>query len=201
MTWLSPERECVMAFYREKQTEITKNADALSRPVFDRETRIDLGKLIGRENVSLVEAIARFGNYGDSKEMLRARNDLAKEMKKHGHFPKSGKRTGAGLKEMVEDLTPVLRYFGLPLATGEFSKLVTALQIIGDGMGVPGDPRNELRKLRRLAKETKAPDRHARREAIEKGLSEFRSLDPNLRQAIRDAVKKGLSALRISPPP
>lgn len=178
MNLLDPEYESMMAFYRKRQEELTQLADAFAVPTLGKEVRNELAKLIGRENVPLLESIARCGCYGDTQEMLRARNALAEEMKRHGHLPKRGKRTAPGLKEMVEDLTPVLRYFGLPFSSSGSGSLVIALSFIGDGMGVTGDPRNELRRLERLNKDSK------KLELL----------------AIREAVKKGLASLKISPP-
>ncbi|PQA78928.1 hypothetical protein [Rhodoferax sp. TS-BS-61-7] len=178
MNPFGPEEKTVMAFYRNRQAQFTQLADELQVPMLGLQVHKELAHLIGQDNVSLLESIARIGCYGDTKEMSRARTALAAEMKKHGHLPQRGKRTGAGLKEMVEDLTPVLRYFGVPPSLSETGPLVTALRFICEGMGVPGDPRNELRKLERLAKSSATLDG----------------------QAIREAVKNGLASLKISPP-
>lgn len=179
MNPLNPEGEEVIAFYRERQAELWELADEFGVPTLGPEIRRDLGEIVGAENVQLVETIARFGSYGDSAEMSRARNALSKELKRQGFPTKPGKRTAPGLQELVEDLTPVLRYFGIPLSLSEHSPLVNALRHLAEGMDVPGDPRNELRKLRRIDEElTKAQV-----------------------QAIRAGVKNGLASLKVTTPP
>ena len=163
-----------MAFYRERQPQLTRIANELQVQALGPEVRKELAALVGTENVPLLETIARIGCYGDTYEMERARKALAKEINKHGHLPKRGKRTALGLMEMVEDLTPVLLYFGVPPSLGESSPLVTALRYIGEGMGVPGDPRNELRKLERMDAKTSKLQMEAIREAVKNGLKNLK---------------------------
>jgi len=57
-----------------------------------------------------------------------------------------GKRRDPRLEKLVEDLTPVLLYFGVPLASGEYSKLVTVLRRLCEEFDLPGDPRDALRR-------------------------------------------------------
>ncbi len=174
MSWLDPEFDSVISFYCERQQHFAELADQLGVPTLGPEVRNELAALVGTENVPLLETIARIGCYGDTVEMERARKALAKEMKKHGHFPKRGKRTAPGLMEMVEDLTPVLLYFGVPPSLSESSPLVTALRYIGEGMGVPGDPRKELRKLERLDAKISKLQMEAIREAVRNGLNNLK---------------------------
>lgn len=174
MHQLKQEPLSLISFYRDRQAELTHLADDLGIPTLGREVRNELANIVGRDNVELLETVARIGAYGDTKEMQRARKALATELKKAGYPQRPGKRTAPGLQEMVEDLTPVLLYFGVPLSLSESAPLVTALRYIGEGLGVPGDPRNELRKLQRLQKAMQAERMESLREAVKKGLAHLK---------------------------
>lgn len=60
-----------------------------------------------------------------------------------------GKRSAPELETMVSDLAPVLLRLGLPLGCGENSRLVVVLRDIGRALGIDGDPRAVLRRLRK----------------------------------------------------
>jgi hypothetical protein len=56
-----PESETVMAFYRERQPQLTRIANELQVQALGPEVREELAALVGTENVPLLETIARIG--------------------------------------------------------------------------------------------------------------------------------------------
>lgn len=60
-----------------------------------------------------------------------------------------GKKPRAELKALVAETTPVFLRLGHSLACGSNSKLVEALREVAQQLGVDGDPRGELRRLRK----------------------------------------------------
>lgn len=77
---------------------------------------------------------------------------------------------------MVEDVTPLLLYFGVPMATGEGSKLVSLLRGIASEFSVRGDPRDELRRLKRLMTKQENATKIAITAAVARGLEPLRHI-------------------------
>ncbi len=90
-----------------------------------------------------------------------------------------GKRTAPGLREFVASVTPVLLALKLPLATGERSKLVKALQMIAIELEISGDPRDEIRRLKRQKDALQTVQRRAIEEVFAKARSNIEPLDIN----------------------
>lgn len=86
------------------------------------------------------------------------------------HLPR-GKRPDPNLETLVSRITPALMYAGIPLATGDNSKLVVILREIAEKLGVKGDPREELRRVLRLEKRLSARAIVELSEAFARGVS------------------------------
>ena len=53
------------------------------------------------------------------------------------------------MERLIDRIAPLLVRYGLPVATGEYSKLVHVLRLIASEFNIPGDPRDALRRLQR----------------------------------------------------
>lgn len=169
-----------MASYRDHVAQYIAVADDVLIPRFSALCRTALIKLFSeKQAVELIEAVTRIGDYGNYKEQTLMRQAVSRLRCVDGDNPPRGKRVRPGMLELVDDLTPILLYYGLPRATSGRSRLVLALQTIADEIGLQGDPRDELR---RLSKKSKSYDREIKVKIIE-------------------AVKKGLASLKITTPP
>jgi len=147
---LEPESPELMAHYRANIEQHGRIADGCGIPRFSKDLRRDLCAFLPDvESVQLVEAVTRIGDFGNSADIAHMRKAVSRLLKKRKVKMPRGKRTAPGLKEFVARVAPVLLYFGLPLATGGRSKLVRALQMIATELDLPGDPRDELRRLRK----------------------------------------------------
>lgn len=122
--------------------------------------RKDLLKILGTAaDVELVESVAVVGDYADASGHASMRRAVKDGLKKIGYSYPRGKRTRPELEALVEDLTPVLLFLNVPLASSELSKLVRCLRIVASELGVKGDPRDTLRskiKAERISRENSA---------------------------------------------
>lgn len=144
----SPE---MMAHYRAKLEIHRDIAASCGIPEFSRDLRRDLAVFLpNKEDLQLVEVVTRLGDFGNTDDLVSMRKEVSRLLKKRGVRLPRGKRTAPGLREFVECVAPVLLALGLPLATGGRSKLVRALQMIAIELDLSGDPRDELRRLKRL---------------------------------------------------
>lgn len=148
---LKPESKAMMAHYRKNAGKYDQIANALSIPSFSRESLSALEKLLGGLDAArTVESVVRLKNYSDSKDLPDLQKAVSKLLKKDGINLPRGKRTKLGMLKMVGDVTPILLYFGLPCATSERSRLVIALRVIAESVDIDGDPRDELRRLKKV---------------------------------------------------
>lgn len=179
---LEPESETMMSHYRDRQCHWNEISDVLYRyqnpyhsypPRFGLQTRKDLFAILKNyDSVDLVLTVVRFGNYSDTKDLKDRRKAASKHAKKiYGISPPRGKRTKVGMLEMVACITPILLYFGLPCATGEGSRLVIALRIVAEAIGIDGDPRDELRRLAKVRNQLRRNAEKAYNEAFSRGLA------------------------------
>lgn len=176
---LEPERVEILAFYRRYLGEHTKIADDCRIPHFTRDLQHSLECLLGvSDAVQLLESATRIGDFGNSEQLKRLDKTVSRELQKRGVKQRRGKRPGAGLRELVSCLTPLMLYFGVHLATSERSKLVEALREIASEVGVCGDPRDELRRLRRLERNSKKVLQKDILTAVTNGLAVFKSIQP-----------------------
>lgn len=163
-----------------------------------------LVELLGsEEQVILIAAMCEFWDYSNHSWHKNLRKKVNLLQSQLGQKQKPGKRPHTALEDLVNELTPVLLAFGVPLGTGENSPLVQVLRLVAEiSICTSGDPRDQLRRLRKASKaiEAKAqiidpaPGHQSLPEALE-------SLPPGLRSNIREAVARGLDSLKISPPP
>lgn len=149
--------------------------DALFIPIFSHVLRDELQAFLGLAEIQLIESLVRLHDFGNPSEMRIQRDGLRDELRQNGMTQNKGKRPALGLSELVSELTPVLLALGLPLAFSERSKMVTVLRLIAEELQILGDPRHELRRLKRI-------DSAARH---------------GMKQAILQAVLKGLQPLTI----
>jgi hypothetical protein len=110
--------------------------------------------LVGSKSaVQLLEAASAIGRFGDHADHADMRRSVSRRLKQDGLRLPRGKRTKPGLEELVDALVPLLLYCNIPLASGERSRLVSALRLIANELNVPGDPRDELRRKIRIERE------------------------------------------------
>jgi hypothetical protein len=174
MQELKPVWTGLLAWHIENLESRRQIADSCRIPVFPNALRRRLLDLL-RDDLScdLIEVAARIGNFGDAREIRAHRSAVAKLLRKNGARRPRGRRSTYGLPELVAELTPFLLRFGVPLGVGEGSPLVKILREIAKEMGVSGDPRDELRRLKRTQKKTVESAKEALGEALARGLSHF----------------------------
>ena len=203
---IEPERHEMVTWYSGRFDKIGRIADECQIPRFSDSLRCELFELLNsREAVQVLEVATRLGNFGNVPEQAAMRKAVSRELKKRGVKAQRGKRTACGLLELVETLSPLFLYFGLPLRTSERSRLVEGLRMIAAEIGVKGDPRDELRRLFRKFQQATIP--RSTRQAIRKSDSRDRLQDvwaqiPEAqRKTIRETVAKGLESLKLHNPP
>lgn len=148
---LEPESLELMTYYRANLDRHREIADRCCIPAFSEDLRRDLAVFLpDGEAVRLLEVVTRIGNFSDTQDLASIRRAVSLLHRARGAKMPRGKRTAPGLRELVERLAPVLLFYGVPLATGGRSKLVRALQMIAWELGLSGDPRDELRRLRKI---------------------------------------------------
>lgn len=158
MPFLSPISDDVLALYDRSLDEgFEYLLDRLSVPRLSRILLKDLEKMLGsREGAKMVAFAVRFHQLHDEREHVEMRSTVLRLLKKDGVRLTRGKRTHPRLQELVEMIAPLLVYYGLPLSVAERSRLVRALQWIAIECDIPGDPRDELKRLRRIDRENRA---------------------------------------------
>lgn len=173
---LEPESAELMAYYVRNVAKFNDIADGCRIPRFTTHLNESLLQILGSvAAVRVVEAAVRIGDLGNTSDLKSLRRAVSRQLKARGVAGRRGKRTAPGLLELVARICPLLLRYGVPLATSERSVLVRALREIADELGLPGDPRDELRRLNRLRAEQERHVRQVVREAMAKGLASFRS--------------------------
>jgi hypothetical protein len=153
MDEIRPASAEVVDFYLSRMEECGQIADACQVPQFSKGLRQGLSALsLGDDAIRLIESVTRIQNFGDTDEVAASRKAVSRILKARGVRLPKGKRTSPGLKEMVDMLVPLFLYFGLPLASSERSDIVEALRMIAGEIGVPGDPRDRVRRLIRIGR-------------------------------------------------
>ncbi len=151
MSVFSPASEAEIAYHRQNLTEYEQDSDVLRHPKFSPETLAELACILdNKEAARLVLTCVRLGDYGNSSEYWVRRYEVGKLLRLRGIPRRKGKRPKPGFSEFVEATAPMLIYFGLRPSTSERARLVRALRVIGDGLGISGDPREELRRQARI---------------------------------------------------
>lgn len=184
MLELRPASDEVMAHCWGNLSNFQRIATVLKLPNFSEETLTELASILeNREAAQLVLVCVRVGEYGDQHRHWAERRAVTELLLRDGiHLPK-GKRTRPGFSEFVELAAPMLIYFGLQPSASERSKLVRALRVIADGLGIPCDPREEIRRLKRRDKADRAAQ------------------ETLARQLVADAFRKAFSQENAYPPP
>ena len=178
---LKPESEELVTHYRLNRQDYCNAAEEVGAPVFARIYVEELQRLMPNNvhAVDHIQAVTRLGNFADQNKLNRENKAVARLLKRDGINRKPGKRTRPGIAGLVENIAPILLYYGVPLRSGETSRLVEILRIIAEAIELEGDPRNEIRRLRNVDKQ------HTIR----------------IKKAICEAVKNGLESLKVTTPP
>jgi hypothetical protein len=152
MLELESASEEMMAHYRANRAEYDSIADALSVPRFSKYCFDELTRIIGNiEAPTLIQAVVRQGHYTDKSDLESMRMAVKKMLLvKYGRRLPRGKRPHPGMVNLVSQITPILIYYGLGCRTYELAPLVSALQFIAEDIGLPGNPRDELRRLKKI---------------------------------------------------
>lgn len=167
---LMPASSVLIAHYQDNMSYHNQLTEKLSIAKFGIQSRNDLKALLKKDDaINLVESVVRIQNYSDLKDLDEMRKAVSKLLKNDGVSLPRGKRTKVGMLEMVAGVAPILLYIGLPCAFSERSKLVLALRIIAEHLGLEGDPRDELRRLEKARKLQYQHTREYIRKAIAKG--------------------------------
>lgn len=168
---LMPASSVLIAHYQDNMSYHSQLAEKLSIAKFGIQSRNDLKALLKKDDaINLVESVVRIQNYSDLKDLDEMRKAVSKLLKNDGVSLPRGKRTKVGMLEMMAGVAPILLYIGLPCAFSERSKLVLALRIIAEDLGLEGDPRDELRRLKKVKALHERAARKAVLEAVKKGL-------------------------------
>lgn len=182
MPVLKAESEELMSLYRRNANEYDRISNALRFPEFSTTCSDELTSLLRCHDAArLVLSVARIENFGDANTIYLERQAVSKLLAADGLTLKRGKRTKAGMFELVRKITPVLLYFGLHVASSEKSHLVVGLRLISEDIGLPGDPRDELRRWISIEKNTRQRNLSSMYGALLKGLrgSSIRNTDRN----------------------
>jgi hypothetical protein len=152
MREIEPETAPRISFYIEHVEEFGRISDALLFPRFSTYCLDELRRILKKnEAAELIEAVVRMGNYTDDIELSSRRKAVSELLRvNHGIRPKVGKRPRTGVVALVSQIAPILLYYGLLFRTNELSPLVAALRIIAEEIGLRGDPRDELRRLKKV---------------------------------------------------
>lgn len=151
---LSPATAEAVAFYRTNLLEFEAISVGLSRKPFSSELRRQLkAALKDDEPVRLIESVVQVFCIEDLRDRLDHKKAVAKLLRSRGVPLRRGKRAGDQLVSLVSKVAPLLLFFGLPIATSERSKLVVVLRLLANELEIKGDPRDELRRLKRLKEE------------------------------------------------
>lgn len=131
----------------------------------------ELEKELGSKDAASMVAFAiRFEALEDEVEHAELRTNVHRLLRKSGRNLPPGKRNNPRMEVLVKKITPLLLYYGMPLARGEFSRLVQILRQIADEFNVPGDPRDQLRRIWRMQVHSQQAAKKAFFEAVVKGL-------------------------------
>lgn len=161
-----------------KRWAVTFKHNLRRRPVFSERLSADLEKLLGcRKSVELIEITCFVHEYWDSESHAEINAGAIALLHERGESMPRGKRTRPELASLVCDLAPLLLALGVPLASGANSKMVRILEEVHSGLGMRGDPRNELRRL----------------------IRQDRLIHENTLKAIRGAIERGMAKLRTPP--
>lgn len=168
---IRPESDELMAYYRLHQNQHSQIADTLLIGRFSQNTMAELKRMVGEDEALLVESIARVCNFGDAKDLADLKRAVSKLLRERGTHLRRGKRPNMGLEKLVSTLAPVFIRCGIPSASSERSRLVTALRLVADDVGILGDPRDEVRRLLKLEKKYEQNAINAVLEAFSLGLN------------------------------
>ncbi len=151
-----------MDFYLYAQVGAEICCDGLRYPKYSHVAFTELSEILNsQQNASLVLSVARFGKYSDGNYFFLKRQAIAEVLKRKGILGKRGKRTRPGSAEFVEDVTPVLIALGLKPSISERSKMVRALRLIAEELGIQGDPREHLRWFKKMGKKANIEQKNA----------------------------------------
>lgn len=149
---LQPASAKLIALYREQLAEVDQIADALLYPRFSEYFIDDLAAILkNNEAAEIIQAVVRMGNYTDHNALILKKMAVSKLLRiDYGIRLPRGKRPRPGMVELVSQITPILLYYGLPCRTSDRSRLVLALRFIAEEINLAGDPRDELRRLKKI---------------------------------------------------
>lgn len=171
MRIFSPASEEMMAFYLSRQTLFEECSDALRYPKYSHAGLTELGVILKNSQAArFVLNIARFGDYSNTSDYWVRRRAVTEILQLKGIRMGKGKRPKPGFSEFVETVTPVLIAFGLKPSISDRSKLVRALRLMADEFGIQGDPREELRRVKKIERRAEIAACTAVWEAIQEGM-------------------------------
>lgn len=178
---LNPASAKLIAFYRDHIAEFGRVSDALSYPRFSKYCLNELTRIVRNvEAPDLIQAAVRMGKYTDHNALILSNMEVSKLLRvNYGIRLPRGKRPRPGMVKLVSQITPILLYYGLPCRTSESSRLVLALQLIADEIKLEGDPRDELRRLKKIQTRHTAATKESVYGAIARGLMPQKLTDAN----------------------
>ena len=172
MSELSPACAEIVRHYRKNAFRYAQIADAMSIPRFPRDLLDHLSVVLGNlAHAELVESVTRLHNYGNAADFADLRSATSKLLFTRGVKLPRGKRTKPALEALVGDLTPLLLHLGLPLASSERSRMIVVLRMIAEHTEVAGDPRDEVRRLVKIARKSAHNARDVVLTAMARGLA------------------------------
>ena len=138
--------------------------DIKGRPLFSALRRKALRKYLPcNEAVFMIEACCALSDYDNKAEHAASARRVRELMKCNGVKIPRGKRSPAHLIALVEEVVPIAIWYGVPLKSGEGSRLVSILREVAQELGFEPDPRWQLRSLLQSERQERRT-RHAQRQ-------------------------------------
>lgn len=121
-------------------------AGLVDRAVLSADCADTLRQLIGdTQAVALVAAYCSLYEYGNRQRHADELTQAMTTLRRSGCRFRRGKRTRPEMDGFVSDVVGVALAYGVPLATGDNSRMVRILRCVAGDIGLRGDPRTELR--------------------------------------------------------
>lgn len=172
MAFLRPTSDDLVEFYRKllrDGTEQVLDVLGVAKP-----SLALLGELErmteSRDASQMVAFVIRFCAFDDDVRHKETRAAAHRLLRREGSPLPPGKRNDPRMEELIDSIAPLLVRYGLPPATGEYSKLVGALRLIASEFGIPGDPRDALRRRQKSHRKMEAHAWRVVHEALARAL-------------------------------
>jgi len=159
-------------FSKEQEKHLRCWIEERGLSTFTNQVRAELAKLLRNlEAVELIEAACAIGDFTNREDHMDMHRAVLKLLRKRGVSLGRGKKASPVMVAFVETVVPIAIAFGVPLRSGENSRMNRVLSVVlHAGLGMEGDPRDELRRQIRWKRTADANAKRAILEAVARGL-------------------------------